>query len=173
MQRVWQGWGGVGGLVGVWEWWVVVSPCTLLASRETRKNKTTTVHRPQTLHRVVTPIIRPSVRFFVCAGRRDAARRDTAGSPSRLLLSELGACSRGEPLVLEAKLGGVDGRENWWRERPPLPPAWMRTRARIALAFGLVGDTSRRVDGGGAASDGAETASAQPIRTRGCSAAGG
>ena len=60
----------------------------------------------------------------------------------------------------------VDGREKWWREPPPLPPAWMPTRARIALAFGLVGDTSRRVDGGGAASDGAETASAQPIRAR-------
>ena len=62
---------------------------------------------------IVTPIIRSSVRLFGCAGRRDAERRDTAGSPSRQLLSELGACSRGEPLVLEVKLGGVDGRENW------------------------------------------------------------
>ena len=52
------------------------------------------------------------------------------------------------------------------RAPPPLPLAWMPARARIAPAFGLVGDTSRRVDGGGAASDGAETASAQPIRTR-------
>ena len=106
---------------------------------------------------VVTPTIRSFVRLFVCAGTRDTERRDTARSPSRQLLSELGDCSRGEPLVLEAKLGGVDGRENWWRERPPLPPAGMPPRALIAPAFGLVGDTSRRVDDGGAASDGAES----------------
>ena len=42
------------------------------------------------------------------------------------------------------------------RAPPPLPPAWMPARALIAPALGLVGDTSRRVDGGGAASDGAQ-----------------